>query len=142
MIWKLFVISTAIIAMYMAIMDNKAPETTIAWLLIFVIYPPVGVILYLFLGINWKRKTLNSGNTKEIKELINSYIAASENKEYKNLVELLAANSDSPIFVNNEVEIFGNGETVRQRRSGSVRRSDRRDQRDPLRRDPRGACRH
>lgn len=110
MIWKLFVISTAIIAMYMAIMDNKAPETTIAWLLIFVIYPPVGVILYLFLGINWKRKTLNSGNTKEIKELINSYIAASENKEYKNLVELLAANSDSPIFVNNEVEIFGNGE--------------------------------
>ena len=110
MIWKLFVISTAIIAMYMAIMDNKAPETTIAWLLIFVIYPPVGVILYLFLGINWKRKTLNSGNTKEIKELINSYIAASENKEYKNLVELLASNSDSPIFVNNEVEIFGNGE--------------------------------
>ena len=67
---------------------------------------------------------------------------SSENKEYKNLVELLAANSDSPIFVNNEVEIFGNGETVRQRRSGSVRRSDRRHQRDPLRRDPRGACRH
>ena len=71
MIWDLFVIATAVIAMYMAIMDNKAPETTIAWLLIFVIYPPIGLILYLFLGINWKRKTLINGHSKEIKELIN-----------------------------------------------------------------------
>ena len=110
MIWDFFVISTAIIAMYMAIMDNKSPETTIAWLLIFVIYPPIGLILYLFLGINWKRKTLINSHSKEIKDLINPYIAALENKEYKNLVELLATNSDSPIFMNNEVEIFGDGE--------------------------------
>ena len=110
MIWDLFVISTAIIAMYIAIMDNKEPERTISWLLIFVIYPPIGLILYLFLGINWKRKTLINSHSKEIKDLINPYIAALENKEYKNLVELLATNSDSPIFVNNEVEIFGDGE--------------------------------
>lgn len=110
MIWDLFVIATAVIAMYMAIMDNKAPETTIAWLLIFVIYPPIGLILYLFLGINWKRKTLINGHSKEIKELINQYISVSQNKEYKNLMELLAANSESPIFVNNKVKIFRDGE--------------------------------
>ena len=110
MIWDLFVISTAIIAMYIAIMDNKEPERTISWLLIFVIYPPIGLILYLFLGVNWKRKTLINGHSKEIKELINPYIAALENKEYKSLVELLATNSDSPIFVNNDIEIFANGE--------------------------------
>ena len=53
------------------VLERKQPEKTIAWLLILTLLPPIGLILYIFLGRNWKRNKLNDRVNAEINELIN-----------------------------------------------------------------------
>lgn len=105
----LFIIN-AIISIGLIILERKRPEKTIAWLLIFVVFPPVGLILYIFLGRNWKRHKLNEDFSPDVRELIHRVLSRIDNEDYIPLVELLAKNSDSPLFIDNEVAIFKNGE--------------------------------
>lgn len=98
------VISLAIIGL-----ERKQPEKTIAWLLVFILLPPIGFILYIFLGRNWKLKTLNKGLSDEMADLVNPIMDRIEDKSYKSLMQLVATNSQSPIFVNNEVTVLNNG---------------------------------
>ncbi|WP_072897590.1 cardiolipin synthase [Clostridium fallax] len=93
------------------VLERKQPEKTIAWLLILLLVPPIGLILYIFLGRNWKIHTLNDENfSDDVKELICPIIKAKGGGQEASLIELLANNSDSPVFINNEVEVFINGE--------------------------------
>lgn len=105
----LFVIN-AVISIGVIILERKRPEKTIAWLLIFVVFPPVGLILYVFLGRNWKRHKLNEDFSPDVRELIHRVISRIDNQDYIPLVELLAKNSDSPLFIDNDVTVFKDGE--------------------------------
>lgn len=105
----LFIIN-AIISVGVIILERKRPEKTIAWLLIFVVFPPLGLILYVFLGRNWKKHKLNEDFSPDVRELIHRVISRIDNQDYIPLVELLAKNSDSPLFVDNEVTVFKDGE--------------------------------
>ena len=91
------------------VLERKQPEKTIAWLLILTLLPPIGLILYIFLGRNWKRNKLNDRVNAEINELINPILDEYPEKQYVPLMELLAFNSDSPIFVNNDIKIYKDG---------------------------------
>ncbi|SLK22863.1 Putative Cardiolipin synthetase [Clostridium chauvoei JF4335] len=93
------------------ILEKKRPEKTIAWILILLLLPPIGLILYIFLGRNWKLNTLNKGITNNLKKLINPIICSNNDtlKDYPSLVKLLAANSYSPLFINNKVYILNGG---------------------------------
>ncbi|SHF27512.1 cardiolipin synthase [Caloramator proteoclasticus] len=64
----------------------------------------------MFLGRNWKRHKLNEEFSPIVKDLINRVINRIDKEDYKYLAELLANNSDSPLFVDNDIEIFSNGE--------------------------------
>lgn len=100
-----FLISATVV-----ILEKKRSEKTVAWLLIFLFLPPVGLLLYLFLGRNWKIKyRLNKEICTQIKDLINPIIYKDNFKEYRPLMELLAMNSYSPIFINNKIKVFKNG---------------------------------
>jgi cardiolipin synthase A/B len=72
--------------------------------------PPVGLILYLFLGKNWKLHKLREGYSPKIEEIISGAISKFKTPEYLPLIELLANNSESPLFLNNEIKIFNDGE--------------------------------
>lgn len=91
------------------VLERKRPEKTIAWLLILLLLPPVGLFLYIFLGRNWKLHKLNDRMSSKINALIKPIIKEYKLNEYAPLIELLAANSDSPIFPNNQVHLFTNG---------------------------------
>ncbi|MBZ4662606.1 MAG: putative cardiolipin synthetase 2 [Caloramator sp.] len=104
------IIINTIVLTTIIILERKRPEKTIAWLLLIAIFPPLGFILYLFLGRNWKRHKLNEEFSPIVKDLINRVINRIDKEDYKYLAELLANNSDSPLFVDNDIEIFGNGE--------------------------------
>ena len=91
-------------------LERKQPEKTIAWLLIFVLFPPLGIILYLFLGRNWKIHKLPEDFSPTIKELINNAMDHLPNMEYFPLIQLIAKNSHSPLYVHNEIKILNNGE--------------------------------
>ncbi|ERK28868.1 cardiolipin synthase [Clostridium intestinale] len=99
------IVGTAIV-----VLERKKPEKTIAWLLILLLLPPVGLVLYIFLGQNWKIHKLNDRISNEIKDLITPIIKEYKLKQYTPLIELLANNSDSPIFPNNDIKFYTNGE--------------------------------
>ena len=68
----IFVINV-VLSLAIIMLERKNPEKTIAWLLIFIVMPPFGLIAYLFLGRNWKKHKLNNETTVNIKELIYLY---------------------------------------------------------------------
>ncbi|MBL4938662.1 cardiolipin synthase [Clostridium sp. YIM B02515] len=104
----LFIIN-AVLSVVIIIVERKRPEKTIAWLLVFVLLPPIGLILYVFLGRNWKKHKLTEDISPYVRDLINRVINKIENPEYIPLIELLAKNSYSPLFVDNDITLFKDG---------------------------------
>lgn len=110
-----YILSTAfilyiILTLTLIVLERKQPEKTIAWLLIFALLPPVGILLYLFLGRNWKVHKLPEEFSPTIQELIHSAMEYLPNMEYLPLIKLVANNSNSPLYVHNEIKILNNGE--------------------------------
>ena len=109
-VWLWILILNALISILLIILERKKPEKTIAWLLVFVLLPPIGLILYVFLGRNWKKYKLNSELVYPLKK-ISPYNQTKINCiEYELLMNLLANNNNSPLYTNNDITIFNNGE--------------------------------
>lgn len=98
-----------LVSIIVIILERKNPEKTIAWLAIFILLPPFGLIAYIFLGRNWKKHKLNNEISIKIEKLINEAIKKLEDDTYKPLIELLSKNSESPLFTNNNIKIFRDG---------------------------------
>lgn len=108
--WPLWLfILYAAVSIVIIILERKRPEKTIAWLLVFVLLPPFGLILYVFLGRNWKKHKLTEDFSPYVRDLVYRVINQIENPEYIPLIELLAKNSDSPLFVDNDITLFKDG---------------------------------
>lgn len=103
-----FYIINSIFFISIIILDRRKPERTISWLLLFILMPPLGSILYIFTGINWKKRRLSSDDNIG-KESFYSIICDRKEEEYKKLMMLLKNISNSPVFENNNVKIFKDG---------------------------------
>ena len=104
------IIINIILGTAIVVLERKQPSKTIAWLLILLLVPPLGLILYIFLGRNWKIHTLNADNfSKDINELVLPFINSRQGIPEASLIELLANNSESPVFINNKISIFKDG---------------------------------
>lgn len=109
-VWLWALILNAIISILIIILERKQPEKTIAWILVFMLLPPIGLILYVFLGRNWKKHKLNSELFSPLKKITPYDKTQIKRIEYESLMNLLANNSNSPLFTNNNITIFKNGE--------------------------------
>ncbi|WP_163195791.1 cardiolipin synthase [Clostridium thermarum] len=109
-ILTLFFVIYVLLTITLIMLEKKQPEKTIAWLLVFILLPPVGIFLYLFLGRNWKVYKLRESFSPDVQELIFNAMHRLEGMEYFHLIELLANNSESPLYVNNEITILKNGD--------------------------------
>ena len=105
--WIFFINSIVLLAII--ILERRSPEKTIAWFLVFMALPPLGILLYIFIGRNWKKHKLNNSFTSFAKEVVDNFINKTHQTEFKPLLELLAKNSESPVFANNGIEVFNNG---------------------------------
>jgi cardiolipin synthase A/B len=105
---RIFLLNS-IVLIAIIILERRSPEKTIAWFLVFIVLPPLGILLYIFIGRNWKRHKLNNNFTNFAKEVVDNFINRTHQTEFKPLLELLANNSESPVFDNNEIEVFNNG---------------------------------
>ncbi|MEG0006017.1 MAG: cardiolipin synthase [Clostridium sp.] len=104
-----FYITNVIILSLLIVLERKRPEKTIAWILIFIVFPPLGIILYIFLGRNWKKYRLKDQMSPTIKDLVGRVIGKVNKNEYLSLITLLAVNSDSPLFVDNNITLYRDG---------------------------------
>ena len=103
-----FFLVNAIVSLIVIILERKNPEKTIAWLLVFIMLPPIGLFFYILFGRNWKKHTLSDSNVP-IEELVFHAMKYFRDYEYSSLIELLSKNSESPLFNDNSITLFRDG---------------------------------
>lgn len=81
------------------VMDNRQPAKTMAWALVIWFVPIIGIVFYLFFGVNTRKKR-HIGHTGIV-------------------------GSNRKVFKNNEVEIFTDGKSFVERLIGDIRNAQR-----------------
>lgn len=113
----LFLVAYSIIvimAMVRVLMDNRQPAKTMAWMLVLMFVPLLGIVLYIFFGQNTRkeRKIWQQSLDQLTKR---SMLEFAEQKdfnipeEYRNISNLFMNQSLALPFKNNEVEIYTSG---------------------------------
>jgi len=106
----------------MVLMENRSPQRTVAWLFVLIFLPVVGIVLYLYIGQNHRKKRTFIKKSKEDYELLrrllkeqinftsNAGIANRGEVETKwKIISLLFNSTHSPITINNDTEVLQNG---------------------------------
>ncbi len=109
-------ISWVIIALTVVhvIMDNRQPAKTMAWALVIIFVPVVGIIFYLFFGINHRRERLVSQRQMDqlTKRSMLNFVEQHDFKvaeNHKQLVDLFINQNMSLPFKDNTVDIMTDG---------------------------------
>ncbi len=106
------------------LLDNRNPQSFLAWMLVLILLPPVGIILYIFVGKNW-RKSKNKIMQYSPEDTIKSYYLKDIKEQENNINEIPKELSDYNISIiantclrtssailtkNNNIKIYFQGE--------------------------------
>jgi cardiolipin synthase len=104
--------------------ENRDPEITLAWVLVLVLIPVVGLVLYLNFGRNFRKVKLFSRkgltdlvrieelSQNQIKDLSNISIYGAGSLKKSNIIKLLLNNSKALLTEKNKVDILQNGQST------------------------------
>lgn len=119
---SVFYFINIILALVIIFLERKDPTATLAWVLVLLVFPGVGFILYLLLSQNFSRKKLFTMKIyakktfgdyiKFQEELFNSGALVFNDKKveaYKNMIKMNLFSNKSSYTQNNDVEIFTDG---------------------------------
>jgi len=114
---------TVIFIAVLIIMENRNPVKTISWVLVLVLLPFFGIVIYLFFGQEYrKNKMYSRKGLKDLEKLRKLTLIQLDNlpkndfqideRLYtkKRLINLLLSNSNAILTNNNEVKVLHNGE--------------------------------
>jgi cardiolipin synthase len=96
------------------VMDNRQPAKTMAWALVIVFLPVVGIVFYLFFGLNHRRerlveqRSLDQLSKRSMLEFVEQKDLTLP-EDYKAVIDLFVNENLSLPFKNNEVRIFTDG---------------------------------
>ena len=114
--WIFIVLYVAVIVgiMLTVLMDNRQPAKTIAWVLVLLFVPVVGIVLYIFFGQNTRKMKLISGRSLDqlSKRSMLEFVEQRNLRmpEYfSSLVRLFTNQSLSLPFKDNAVEFYTDG---------------------------------
>ena len=107
-----------IFAFSLIFIERKEPNTTWAWLMILLVLPGIGFIIYLFLGQNLSRQKIfrekKVTDEKKVKELLEKFKREKENsnisQEFMDLIRMNYNNSGVLYTSGNKVDTFIDGE--------------------------------
>ena len=118
----LYFITVVFIAV-LIILENRNPVKTISWILVLVLLPFAGIVIYLFFGQEYRKtKMYSRKGLKDLEKLRNLTLEQLDNlpKNHfqiserlyskKRLINLLLSNSNSILTNNNELQILRNGQ--------------------------------
>lgn len=103
-----------IITIIHVLMDNRQPAKTMAWALVIYFVPIVGIVLYLFFGINTRKermvseRSLNQLSKRSMLEFVEQRDLQVQPSE-KQMVELFVNQNFALPFKDNEVDIYTDG---------------------------------
>ena len=111
--WIFFALYVCIVvsAAVAVLMDNRQPAKTLAWLLVLIFLPVVGLVFYFFFGQNTrKERFISQQSMDQLTKRSMFNFAGQQNlvvpKEHDMLVKLFAMHNWALPFKDNEVEIF------------------------------------
>lgn len=129
--WKV-IISTSVTVLYVLaiigiiykiILENRNPVRTLAWMLVLILIPVAGLLLYIFFGTNYRKRKMFSmkelGDAKWLQYLSEDqkqrltkaeFMSKKDMEAVKPLMTLLLNNSKALLSHNNVVDILNNGE--------------------------------
>ena len=122
---EIFYLLYLVVTLPVLVLDNREPASTLAWMMVLVLLPPVGFVLYVFIGRNWRRRRRGRvdqeileqrlgtvlGNLRRTaeKELRTRRAFWGRPKYKRELVRLLEKASDSILCTSNRVRLFHRG---------------------------------
>ena len=101
------------------LMENRNPVKSISWLLVLVLIPFLGLIIYLVLGQDYRKRKMISRKSIQriamrpcaatnIKDLDTSNI----NIDYQKLIYMLKNNSEADAYAHNKIDVYAKGENI------------------------------
>ena len=104
----------AIIAVIHVIMDNRQPAKTMAWALVIWFVPVVGIVFYLFFGVNTrKERHVSERSMNQLTKRSMLEFAEQQNlhlpEKHKPLIDLFINQNLSLPFKDNKIEIYSDG---------------------------------
>ena len=115
--------ATIIAVIYRILLENRTPVRTLAWLLVLILVPVVGLIFYVYFGMNYRKvKMFSMKGLGDIKWL--QYMSEDQKQRIqkdkkkkkgdmesvRRLMTLLLSNSKALVSRHNSVDILNNGE--------------------------------
>ena len=96
------------------LLDNRQPSKTMAWLLVLMFLPIIGLLLYYFFGQNTRKERMISNNSLDqlSKRSMLEFLEQKSppyREEYKTLVSLFQNQNGALPFKDNQVEIYTTG---------------------------------
>ena len=114
---------TIVFILILLLLENRDPVKTLAWMLVLVLLPLIGVIFFLFFGRNFrKRKTFSKKAENDLAQLQNfqgihfldlakkHFYDDPKIKEKSNIITLLMNNSKALLTETNQLRVLQNGE--------------------------------
>ncbi|MBE0666968.1 MAG: PLDc N-terminal domain-containing protein, partial [Bacteroidales bacterium] len=115
-------IITVITISVMIVLENRNPLKTHSWLLVIILVPVAGIILYVFFGQNYRKQKIYSRKSLADNEMLSesaatqmstlSTVIASESSDIQSkshLMRLLLKNNRSVLTLDNTVKLLKNG---------------------------------
>jgi len=103
-----------VVAIVHVVMDNRQPAKTMAWALVILFVPVVGLVLYLFFGVNQRRERLVSQRSLDqlTKRSMLEFVGQQNLRapeRYRQLVDLFVNQNFSLPFQGNQTDIMTDG---------------------------------
>lgn len=130
LVFQLLYVLTAIGVVIVVISENRNPLKTISWVLILLLLPLVGLIIYYFFGEDHRKQRLISRKMhKKInrKTLERTTLLETLNPppEYKGLVNLLNRLNYSPLYGGNKLTFYNNGKDKFEALCEEIRKAEK-----------------
>ncbi|NDW18241.1 cardiolipin synthase [Dysgonomonas sp. 216] len=114
-IFQILYVLTAIGVVIVVISENRNPLKTISWVMILLLLPLVGLIIYYFFGEDNRKKRLISRKmqkklNRKALERIDMQEILNPPAQYKGLITLLNNLKDTPIYGGNKISFFSSGQ--------------------------------
>ena len=114
--WIIFIVYVCVVlaTMVTALIDNRQPAKTMAWVLVLIFVPVVGFVLYFFFGRNTRRERYISEQSMD-QLTKRSMLEFAEQQdlvlpeEHEALIKLFASQNWALPFKNNEARIYTDG---------------------------------
>ncbi|HQA75542.1 MAG TPA: cardiolipin synthase [Salinivirgaceae bacterium] len=101
------------------LLENRNPVKSITWLIVLIFVPFLGLILYLLIGQDYrKRKMISQKSIQrisqrpcaaiDIKEIVNSEIEI----KFLKLIKMLKNNSEADAYTHNKIDVYAEGENI------------------------------